>query len=129
MALHEKPDGGLDLTGAPEGGFSRSYRALCGGRNFWGTGTNPKNAAEALVPRFGGRNQVQTTPPGGIYGARGSRLIKLLRQGHEDVQLSAEEFRRLALWIDCNAIFYGAYGPEDQARQLRGEMLPMPEIQ
>ena len=36
----------------------------------------PRNAAEALVPRFGMRNQVQVTPPGGMYGARGSRLMQ-----------------------------------------------------
>ena len=125
----EKRDGELDLTATPQGNFTRSYVALCGDRDFWGAGTNPKNAAEALVPRFGGRNQVQITPPGGTYGARGSRLLKLLRQGHEEVALRDDELRRLALWIDCNAIFYGVYAPEDQVRQLRGELLSMPKIQ
>ena len=86
-------------------------------------------AARYLVPRFGGRNQVQTTPPGGMYGARGSRLMKLLRDGHEDVQLDADELRRLAMWIDLNAIFYGVNLPEDQERMRRGEMVGMPNIQ
>ena len=126
---NKKREGGVDLTATPERGFTKSYWALCGDRNFWGAGTNAKNAAEALVPRFGGRNQVQITPPGGMYGARGSRLLKLLRAGHEGAKLSAEEFRRLALWIDCNAVFYGVYDPADQARQLRGELVSMPEIQ
>ena len=125
----KKPDGGIDLTGRAEGAFTKSYVSLCGDRDFWGGGTNPKNAAEALVPRMGARNQIQVTPPGGIYGAPGSRLLKLLRQGHEDVKLSPDELRRLAAWIDLNAIFYGVNLPEDQARQLRGERLPMPEIQ
>ena len=75
------------------------------------------------------RNQIQVTPPGGTFGARGSRLMSLLCAGHEGVKLSPAEFRRLAAWIDLNAIFYGAYAPEAQARQLRGEMLPMPGIQ
>ena len=78
----DKPEEVIDLTGEPHKGFTKSYWSLCGDRNFWGAGTNPKNAAEALVPRFGGRNQIQTTPPGGLYGALGRRLIKILRKGH-----------------------------------------------
>ena len=124
-----KPKKGIDLTATPHKGFSRSYWSLCGDRNFWGRGTNPKNAAEALVPRLGGRHQVQVTPLGGVYGALGSRLLKMLRKGHNKVRLSPAELRRLALWIDLNAIFYGAYSPQDQARQLRGERVPMPAIQ
>lgn len=31
--------------------------------------------------------------------------------------------------IDLNVIFYGVNLPEDQARQLRGETVAMPEIQ
>lgn len=124
-----KRAGGIELTGAPEKGFSKSYWALCGDVNFWGAGTNPENAAKALVPRFGARNQIQVTPPGGMYGALGSRLIQLLRAGHEDVKLTRAELARLVAWIDLNAIFYGVNLPEAQARQLRGEQVPMPEIQ
>jgi len=126
----EKTHGKIDLTGAPQGAFSQSYVALMqDDRAFWHSGTNPNNAAKYLVPRFGGRNQVQVTPPGGLYGARGSRLMKLLRQGHENVQLSDDDLRRVAMWIDMNAIFYGVNLPADQARMRRGETLGMPEIQ
>ena len=120
---------GVDLTSTPHNGFTKSYWSLCGDVDFNGAGTNPGNASKALVPRFGQRNQVQVTPPGGAYGARGSRLIKMLQEQHEDVELTAEELRRFAMWIDCNAVFYGSYAPKDQARQLRGEKLPMPAIQ
>ena len=51
-----------------------------------------------------------------MYGARGSRLMRLLRDGHEDVRLRDDDLRRLALWIDLNAIFYGVNLPDDQAR-------------
>ncbi|MBN2474709.1 MAG: PD40 domain-containing protein [Pirellulales bacterium] len=105
----------LDLSGAPEGEFTRSYVSLCRDKR--------------LVPRFEMRNQIQVTPPGGSFGARGSRLMSLLVAGHEEVELSAGEFRRLAAWIDLNAVFYGDYSPTAQQRQLRGETLPMPEIQ
>ncbi len=131
VACHggEKTEGGFDLTGKPHQGFSRSYVALCGDRDFWAGGTNPKNAAEALIPRFGGRNQVHITPPGGLYGARGSRLIRLIREGHYEVALSPAELERLAAWIDLNAVFYGSYNPEDQTRELRGEETSMPQLQ
>jgi hypothetical protein len=121
----------IDLTGTPHKGFTKSYWSLCGDRNFWGGGTNPKNAKEALVPRFGGRNTIQATPPGGMYGSPGSRLMKILRypKGHHQVKLSPDNIRRIAAWIDCNAIFYGVYDPKAQARQLKGLKVPMPEIQ
>ena len=121
----------IDLTSTPHKGFTKSYWSLCGDRNFWGGGTNPKNAKEALVPRFGGRNVIQITPPGGMYGSPGSRLIKILRdpKGHYKVKLSGDNIRRIAAWIDCNAIFYGVYDPKAQAKQLKGLDVPMPEIQ
>ncbi len=125
----DKNEGDIDLTATPRDGFTQSYWSLCGDRDFWGPGTNLENASAALVPRFGGRNQIEVTPPGGQYGARGSRLIRLLRAGHYDVQLSPQELRQIAAWIDCNAIFYGSYRPEQQAQQLRGEPLAMPDIQ
>ena len=111
----EKLEGKIDLTAAPQEGFTKSYWSLCRDKK--------------LVPRFEMRNQIQVTPPGGIHGARGSRLMKILRAGHEEVKLSGGELRRLAAWIDLNAVFYGAYDPEDQARELRGGTPSMPEIQ
>ena len=125
----KEPAGGLELTDRPEGPFTASYVALTGDVDFHGPGTNPENAARALVPRFGARNQIQRTPPGGTYGARGSRLIRLLRRGHYDVELSAAELRRLGAWIDLNAIFYGLYLPEEQTAQRQGRRLPLPAIQ
>jgi len=125
----EKTEGKIDLTRTPAGAFTKSYLALCGDRDFWHTLTNPTNAAEALVPRFGARNQIQVSPPGGMYGALGSRLLRLLQKGHYEVKLTPDDFSRLAAWIDLNAIFYGVNNPEDQARLLRGEIIPMPEIQ
>jgi len=121
----------LDLSPTPHRGFTKSYWSLCGDRNFWGGGTNPKNAAAALVPRFGGRNVIQITPPGGMYGSPGSRLLKMLRspKGHNKVKLSGDDIRRIAAWIDCNAIFYGVNDPKAQARQLKGLKVPMPEVQ
>jgi hypothetical protein len=35
----------------------------------------------------------------------------------------------LATWMDCNAIFYGVYDSAEQAKQLAGHRVGMPEIQ
>lgn len=124
-----EPAGGLPLTGTPEGPWTRSYLALTGGLSFWGDATNVAHAGDSLVPRYGGWNPVHRTDPGGAFGSLGSRLMRLLDEGHESVTLDPEEYERLALWIDCNAVFYGTYDRGDQQAQLRGETVPMPEVQ
>lgn len=120
----EKTDGGVDLTATWKDGFTKAYWALC-------AEPAPGSPADRglLVPRYAQRNQVQVTPPGGAQGARGSRLMKLLREGHEKVQLSDRDLRRVATWIDLNATFYGVYLEGDLQRQRNGEQVAMPAIQ
>ncbi len=136
----EKTEGELVLTGELASEASRCYTELLTQAGYpqhrAATAAHAFNRSyielmtrKNLVPRFAQRDQVQVTPPGGEIGALGSPLMKLLRAGHEDVELSDEELRRLALWIDLNAIFYGVNLPEDQARMFRGEVVEMPEIQ
>ncbi len=55
----------------------------------------------------------------GKFGARASRLLPLLEKGHEGVELSPEEIRRITLWLDTNSDFFGAY--ENVAAQAGGE--------
>ncbi|MDO4574175.1 MAG: hypothetical protein Q4D98_03060 [Planctomycetia bacterium] len=102
---------GIDLTGAPDGAFNRSYVFLT------------KNAS--FVPRFPLRNQIQVTEPGGRIGALGSGLIAFLKKGHYDVSLTPEEYATVATWIDLNAIFYGVTDPAQQKIQLQGRPIPM----
>jgi len=109
------PKAGLDLTGSPQGAWTRSYVSLT------------RDARR--IPRYAARNRIQLSPVGGARGALGSGLIRMLRKGHNKVRLSPEDMRRLAAWIDCNAIFYGSPDPAHHARQRRGEPVPMPEIQ
>ena len=99
---------------------------MCGKSAYGGGSQEP---VESFVPRYGGWNSVHQSTPGGAYGARGSRLMQLLRKGHEDVVLSQDELARIALWIDCNSVFYGVYDPAEQARQLSGEIVQLPEVQ
>ena len=40
------------------------------------------------------------------WGSHRSRLVDLLRAGHEEVRLSAEELDRIVTWIDLNAPYY-----------------------
>jgi len=130
VICHSGPEAkkGIVLTGEPEGGFTKSYLSLCGD-----PAPPPRQQgqppADPLVPRFAQRNQIQATPVGGRHGALGSRLMKLIRAGHEGVSLDDAELRRLAAWIDCNAVFHGSFDPAEQARQLSGEPIAMPEIQ
>ncbi len=104
--------------------------ALTGGTaSFYFDATNPDNARSALVPRFGGWNPVYTTAVGGVYGSRGSRLMRMLDEGHHGVRLPPDDRERLSIWIDANALFYGTYDPAEQQRQLAGELIAMPELQ
>jgi hypothetical protein len=112
----EKADGGYDLSAAIEkNGYTTSYRSLC--------------RDSELVPRFPERNQIQQTVPGGKIGARGSKLIQLLKSKHADVTLTSYELERIGTWIDLNAVFYGAYDPLLTQKQQQGEPIPMPTLE
>jgi hypothetical protein len=128
----EKPKGGIDLTRAPHKGFTKSYWALCGDTaGAWSERrTKPDLDANDLVPRYWQRNQIQITPPDDVRAARQSRLVRMLTvpPGHQGVKLPSDDLRRLAAWIDLNAIFYGVYDAPSQARQLVGDPVPMPAI-
>jgi hypothetical protein len=112
----EKKDGGIDLTGAPDGPFTRSYNALAPLVPF----SEWKGTPQA--------NHEPVTPPN-QFGAKASRLAPLLLQGHEGVKLDDDEFERLVTWMDANALFYGTFKPEDQRRQQRGERIAGPALQ
>ncbi|MBI5388451.1 MAG: hypothetical protein HZA90_27620 [Verrucomicrobia bacterium] len=56
----------------------------------------------------------------GQFGARASKLVAMLNQGHHDVKLSEEDFHRLALWLDCSSMFYGVFEKEGGEAQLAG---------
>ncbi len=111
-------EGGVVLTGEPEGAFSVSYHHLVRYVPF----------SEWPRADFRRTNSEPATQPD-FFGSRASPLMRQLRAGHEDVQLSAEDFERLATWMDANALFYGTFDPDDQARQRRGERIAGPAIE
>ena len=47
--------------------------------------------------------------PAYAWGSHRSRLVDVLRAGHEDVELDRESLARIVTWIDMNAPYYGSY--------------------
>jgi len=43
------------------------------------------------------------------WGSHASKLVQVLRSGHNDVKLSPEEFDRIVTWVDLNAPYYAHY--------------------
>jgi hypothetical protein len=111
-----EPAGGIVLTGEPQGEFSASYHALAPLVSFSQWQGTPQDNHEPL-----------TLPD--QFGARPSKLTQLLASGHEGVTLSDEDWQRLITWMDANALFYGTFNPDDQARQQRGERIAGPELE
>ncbi|MDR1493243.1 MAG: NPCBM/NEW2 domain-containing protein [Planctomycetaceae bacterium] len=62
----------------------------------------------------------------GKFGAQASKLYRLLKDGHYGVKLSPDEWKRIVLWLDNNADFYGAY---DDIREQRAGKTVTPKLQ
>ena len=110
-----KADGGVNLTGAPEGHYTKSYNALINyvPYTYWG------------APN--GNFEPRTEPD--RFGSRPSKLTRLLDSGHYDVTLTPQEWESLNVWQDCNALFYGTFNVDDQLKQQRGERILGPELE
>ncbi len=116
----QRHDGDIVLTGEPQGHFSRSYNALAP----W--------VPYSAWPRSDGDFRIVNSEPlthPDTFGARASRLMELLLQGHQEVRLSAADLERLITWMDTNALFYGTFDPKDQARQQQGSLIAGPKIE
>jgi len=109
---HRK-DKALDLSSTPtKRGFTASYENLA---TKYGSFYDVANGSIKRGPRGGTRS----VP--GQFGARAAKLTGYLTEKHYGVKLSAEELRRITLWLDCNSEFLGAY--EDPQAQARGEIV------
>ena len=111
----EKTEGNVNLEGVPEGRYTKSYNALINYVSFtyWG------------APE--GNYEPRTEPL--RFGAIASKLTRLLKEGHYGIELTPEEWERINVWIDVNALFYGTFNVEDQERQQRGERIEGPELE
>lgn len=77
----------------------------------------------SLTPKYGfwSYGDSHRTIPG-KFGARASKLYKMLKDGHHDVKLSKEDMHCITIWLDSCSIFYGVYEKEGGEAQLRGEI-------
>ena len=108
-------EGPCDLTDEVTGDFTAAYNNLkpyvrwyeWGGKTINGIVTRPGQMPSDVSP-----------------------LIRVLEgQKHaKRVQLSDGERRRLYLWLDGNASFYGTYSPDERSAQKNGEMVLAPVL-
>jgi len=90
---HGTPEGEqLNLAGDVGLIFNMSYAELWRKKQIHAIGGGP---AEILPPY--------------AWGSHRSNLIKVLREGHYDIELDDESFDRLVTWIDINAPYYPSY--------------------
>jgi hypothetical protein len=104
-----------NLTGAPDGDFTVSYEGLRPYVRWY---------------EWGGGIVGDVTRPGHMP-ADESPLTKILENEHHagEVELTESERRRICLWLDGNAAFYGVYLKSAQLAQRRGERIPPPKLQ
>ncbi|HNZ18145.1 MAG TPA: discoidin domain-containing protein [Candidatus Hydrogenedentes bacterium] len=104
--------GALPLDGEPQEPhlWARSYENLAKDYGFY---FNVSNGSITDGVHGGSR----TIP--GAFGARAAKLFDYLNGQHYDAKPSQEDIYRLALWLDCNSEFFGAY--ENTGAQSRGE--------
>jgi hypothetical protein len=120
VRCHDGKDGPgkskLALTGDTSKHFSRSYANLRPHLRWYEWGDQSIS-------------QIATHP--GQVGADASPLTSILEdQNHQaELKWSAEERRKIYLWLDANAPFYGTYGREEQLAQRQGKSVPPPLIQ
>jgi len=88
-------EGDLDLTAKMTDIFSRSYENLLEHDLVQTLNEDTLLFAEYMPPY--------------TLGSHASKLINVLRKGHEEVELSREEMIRLTTWVDSNAQYYGSY--------------------
>lgn len=106
----------LALTGEAQKNFSQSY-------------LNLKPYARWF--EWGGESISQIATHPGHGATDESRLTKILDDANHGsrIELPDQARRRLYLWLDANAPFYGTYSKEEQLAQRKGEAVPPPQAQ
>jgi len=103
------------LTDKSAGEFSKSYENL---KEF------------VRWYEWGGASISQIATRPGECGADASPLLRILADvDHAGLALPDPDRRRLMLWLDANAPFYGTYDRESHLAQRRGEPVPPPRVQ
>lgn len=95
LACHDFGGAGaqkLILAGDKDPFFNASYTQLWRTKAIKAIGAGPAGIQQAYS-----------------WGSHASRLIAVLKAGHQGVQLSADDLDRLVTWIDLNAPYYPTY--------------------
>lgn len=82
------------------------------------------NALRPYVHFYDNYYWVESYTVPGQFGARASKLYRMLKAGHHDVTLSDDAWRRLIIWMDSNMLFFGH--DAEILRQAAGEIVPIP---
>ncbi len=98
--------GGLDLSGDLGLVFNASYVALRSKSPIRWAPADPDRPKPLVKAVDDGPPQVL---PAYAWGSTASRLVDVILEGHEGVELTAEELDRVVTWIDLNAPYYGTY--------------------
>jgi len=105
----------LGLSAEPTKNFTRSYDNL---KRF------------VRWYEWGGASITQIATWPGRAGADESPLTKILDDAtHAPLKLPDEDRRRIYLWLDANAPFYGTYEKSAHVAQRNGEAVPPPRMQ
>ena len=98
----EEAGDALNLSGDVSYPFNVSYHEIMKEAGMRYTGSEEKMV-----------NFVGDGPPGVLpayaWGSHRSKLVRVFKEGHYDVELSQEEMQRIVTWIDLNAVYYGPY--------------------
>lgn len=102
----DNPKGGLNLSGDLTTFFNVSYENLVPERR-----QNPKdpNYLGWIIGENHPKEQNAHYLPAKSLGSHTSRLMKMMNQGHQGIELTKEELVRISTWIDSNAQYYGTY--------------------
>jgi hypothetical protein len=113
------PETDLILTGEMTEYFSRSYEELL----------DRERNLMVVFSENGSEKQIADYLPAYSLGSHSSRLITMLREGHEDVKLPKEEMIKLITWVDSNAQYYGSYyGRRNIRYQNHPNFRPVPTL-
>jgi hypothetical protein len=113
VSCHDGEDE-LDLTARPvpdaasKRAWSIAYLALTGA-NVDGRRKAYAGQPDGPHVKWPGAQSVPTMLPPYFAGSATSPLLELLRAGHYEVQLSREEYEKLACWVDLAVPFCGDY--------------------
>ena len=104
------------LSGEPAGTFTRSYESL---------------RPHVRWHEWGGKSITQTVTRPGHCGADSSPLTSILNDANHrpHLDLPDADRRRVYIWLDANAPFYGTYREDAQAKQRAGLAVLPPKLQ